>query len=565
MCKTYLSYMDQRTSSSSPSTGSREQRRLLRRIFKVPSTQDLSKRCALPTPGLDILGFQKFTELPGLLGEQFFQALDSDGDDCLSLEDFVAGFLALYQGSYEEVAGLLFRVMDFGQKGYLTAEDMRALLLYLPTVCGKCGKRVVQHWHVADKIKACFQGNEILKEEDFMVVLSSHNEVFSHVLQSLLNSMPTAFDAAFDAPLPVCEETYNSKTSDDFGFQPLRYKLRRYYCEVKHQTLYYYTSVTSVIPKGVILIKSLFIEPRGDLGFALCDTGIRYDFEADSQRERDIWIRRLQEETHFRSFDDYYERQEVLGAGSFAQVVKAVSRLNGQPAAVKIIRKEPLDVKSEIQLRREIEILRYARHANLVQLYDVFETQEYLYIVTEYVAGGSLFEWLDARKFRITEKVAKGLVADIARGLSFLHENGVVHRDVKLENVLLVQDGDQVTAKLIDYGLSCFLGPGQSSKDPVGTLKYAAPEVIARQQYRHKVDCWGLGVILFILLKGTVPFFGRTDQEVALQVLKKKLLIEGEEWAHVSSRGRQVLSSLLDRNPEKRPELEALLADQWLQ
>lgn len=455
--------------------------------------------------------------------------------------------------------------MDFGRKGYLTAEDMRVLLLYLPTVCGKCEKRVVQHWHVADKIKSCFNNKEILMDEDFLEALNSHNEVFSHLLQSLLNSMPTAFDAAFPAPSPICDELDNSNSADEYGLQPLKYKQRRYFFELKHQTLYYYSSISSPFPKGVILVKSLFVEPRGLLGFTLSDLGSSYSFETDSQRERDTWIRRLQAETHYRSFEDHYEMLETLGQGSFSQVFKAVNRLNGQPTAVKVIRKEPLDVKSEIRLRKEIEILRYAKHPNLVQLYDIFETQACLYIVTEYMDGGSLFEWLETRKFRITEKVAKGLVTDIARGLSFLHENGVVHRDVKLENVLLSQDGDQVTAKLIDYGLSCFLGPGQSSNEPVGTLKYAAPEVIARQHYQCKVDCWGLGVIMFILLKGTVPFFGKNDQEVALQVLKKKLLIEGEEWAHVSTRGRQLLGTLLDRNPERRPELRDLLADQWLQ
>ena len=557
--------MDQRASNSSPTTGSREQRRLLRRVYKVISTQDLAKRRPVPALGIDLLGFQKFTELPGLLGEQFFRALDCDSDDYLSLTDFVCGFFALYQGSYEDVAGLLFRVMDFGQKGYLKPEDMKTLLLYLPTMCGKCGKRLVLHWNMEDKIEVCFNGKEILKEEDFLTTLRTDNEVFCHVLQCLLNSMPTALDAAFNTPLPTCAEPAPPHPTANHGFLPLRYKSRKYYCELKHQALYYYTSVSSPLPKGVILIKSLFVEPKGELGIWLCDTGVRYTFEAESQPERDVWIRRFKEETGFRAFDDHYELGETLGYGSFSQVVKAVNRMNGQLAAVKIIRKEPLDAKSEIRLRREIEILRYAHHPNLLQLYDVFETQDFLYIVTEYVPGGSLFSWLESRKFRVSEEIAKSIVSDIAHGLSFLHENGVVHRDVKLENVLLVQNNDHITAKLIDYGLSCFLGPGQSSKEPVGTLKYAAPEVIARQHYRHKVDCWGLGVIMHILLIGTVPFFGRTDQEVALQVLKKKLLFEGDEWTQVSTSGRTLLSDLLEKNPDRRPDMQALLAHEWLQ
>jgi calcium-dependent protein kinase len=276
-------------------------------------------------------------------------------------------------------------------------------------------------------------------------------------------------------------------------------------------------------------------------------------------------VENIAKDQHFRWFDDFYEIGELLEEGGQAKVWKAASRGSGQAAAVKIIEKEGLQRDKEARLRTEISILRLINHPNVLRLYDVFETSERLYLVTEELSEGTLFTWLQQRNFEANESFAKSIIIDIASGLLCLHSHGVVHRDVKLENVMIRHTrGGRLEGVLIDFGLSCFLGPEQCSTDPVGTLKYAAPEVISRLPYGFKVDCWSLGVILCILLTGRMPFYGKNEQDIAIKILKRTLRLSSERWATVSPEAKAVVQGLLTKKAEERWSLKDVLHSQWL-
>ena len=281
--------------------------------------------------------------------------------------------------------------------------------------------------------------------------------------------------------------------------------------------------------------------------------------------ERDAWIDRILQENGCRWFDDYYETKEQIGLGASGQVLRAINRMSGTLVAVKIVNKQGLDAASELRIRREIRILQLAKHENLLELYDVFETCERLYLVTEYIEGGTLYDYLRTAGGQVAESIARKLTIDLAKGLQYLHERGVIHRDVKLENVLLRKEKNgSLKAVLIDFGLSCFLGPEEVSTEPVGTLKYAAPEILSRVSYRGEVDCWSLGVLLYILLQGKMPFYGASDRDVALKILKKKLNFTGEKWTAVSAEALEVLSGLLRRPAAQRLSLAEALLSPWL-
>jgi len=569
MCRTHLSLVEKRPSlsGSAPEDNLRERRRL-KKIFKVRTTQELAQRCELPELGIDLLEFMKFTELPGLLGEQFFHALDLDHDERLSSEEFLAGFLLMYKGSRGEISEVLFAVLDFNRKGYVTLQDMRCVLPYLPASCRKCNKRVVHSWKMEEKIAAFFSEHEILTYENVVELMLEHQDLFNDILEALLTSLPAIFDEAMHRPRRnSCDEDCRPEGHSPRPAQelkPLKLSGRRYFMDLKNQAMYYYNSAELSSPKGIILIKDLFVSPVGDLGFELRNIKFSYQFEASTQAERDEWVERIQQENKFRWFDDHYETKEKLGAGAYGQVLKCICRKTGVVAAVKVVSKEAMDWRAEVRLRRELDILNFAKHPNLLELYDVFETCERLYIVTEYLNGGTLFEYLEQTSFHVKEDVARSLTADVARGLQFLHENGIIHRDLKLENIMLKTEKKGFRGVIIDYGLSCFLGPDQASSEPVGTLKYVAPEIISRLSYREKVDSWSLGVILYILLQGTVPFYGKSDQDVALRILKRHIHFEGEKWTTVSSEATAVVSGLLCRKVDKRLSLSEVLNSEWI-
>ena len=125
----------------------------------------------------------------------------------------------------------------------------------------------------------------------------------------------------------------------------------------------------------------------------------------------------------------------------------------------------------EVELqKREIEVLKLCQHPNIIRLLDVFENPEYIYIVLEHMAGGDLFNYLEKREFKITEDKARQIAHMIASALYYLHSYGIVHRDLKLENILMVDTSNDSELKIVDFGLSKILGPNETSTDPFGTL-----------------------------------------------------------------------------------------------
>lgn len=556
MCNASLSLADQQVIEAelSPEAHKRERRRL-RKIFK-----DLSRRCALPTPGVDELEFLKVTKLTGLLGQQFFRALDTDNDGRLCQQEFISGFTALYKGPYTEMTSILAAVLDFNGQGYVTMEETRMLLRYLPKVCQRCCQPIMRAWKLEEKLTAIFGEHAFLSFENVMGVIDVQQDFFNALYTALLNSLPEVFDEAMGRDA-TCACT---APASENALRLLRFEGHRYYFDLTRKALYYYKSQDRTRVKGIILLKGLFLVPVGTTQFELKNFKFSYVFEALSDMEREDWISRIYAEMRYRWFDDYYETGKLLGSGAYGQVLEARNRISGQIAAVKIISKESMDTKGEVRLRREIGILQVINHENLLKLYDVFETNDRIYLVTEIVNGGPLFNWLESQNFQISEATSRLLTRDIARGLAYLHSYGIIHRDIKLENILLDTSGPCIKAKLIDYGLSCFLGPGQKTNEPVGTLKYVAPEIISRMQYREKIDCWSLGVIIFILLQGTVPFFGKNDQEVAMRILRKKLRFDSEKWMNISVPARAVLEGLLCRKPERRISLLEVLRSEWL-
>jgi len=159
-------------------------------------------------------------------------------------------------------------------------------------------------------------------------------------------------------------------------------------------------------------------------------------------------------------------------------VKAAVHKNTGKKVAVKVMSKKEMTVQDVELQRREIEILKMCQHPYIIRLLDIFENQDYIYIVMENLCGGDLFTYLEKRNFEISEKRSKVLSHQIATALYYLHSFGVAHRDLKPENILMVSDDNDSDLKIVDFGLSKIIGPNESSLDPFGTLSYVAPEVL---------------------------------------------------------------------------------------
>lgn len=164
-----------------------------------------------------------------------------------------------------------------------------------------------------------------------------------------------------------------------------------------------------------------------------------------------------------------------------------------------------------------------------------------MYIVMEYLKGGDFFNYLEVRKFRINEERAMKIAHQIAAALYYLHSFGIAHRDIKPENILMVDDTDEALIKLVDFGLSKTFAPGQTCKEPFGTLCYVAPEILLQRSYDKSVDLWSLGVIIHLMLSGTLPFDSDDDREIARKTIYDDVNMNHHIWTKVTDDAKDLV------------------------
>lgn len=193
-----------------------------------------------------------------------------------------------------------------------------------------------------------------------------------------------------------------------------------------------------------------------------------------------------------------------MGKGAFGKVNLAIHRLSSKFVALKSISKSAMkNDASKRKVMQEFNILRSARHCNIVRLYESFETQQHIVFVMEVCGGGDLLSYVRKRR-KLKEDVAKFLFTQIVTGVRYIHQRSVLHRDIKLDNILLTSEGE---VKICDFGVSKVIQPGQVMNEQCGTPAYIAPEVFESNGYQgFASDIWSTGVVLYAMLYGAVPF-----------------------------------------------------------
>ncbi|TMW66403.1 hypothetical protein Poli38472_004168 [Pythium oligandrum] len=264
-----------------------------------------------------------------------------------------------------------------------------------------------------------------------------------------------------------------------------------------------------------------------------------------------------------RDVNEFYDiEQKELGHGHYGTVRVGISKQTGKKVAIKTIPKAK--VSRPETMRREINILRTLDHPNIIKLFDVFEGQRHLHLVTELCTGGELFDRIIARG-HYSENDAAILVRKIVDAVKHCHDRDICHRDLKPENFLFETPAEDAELKVIDFGLSR-MDDGLSAgvmTTRVGTPYYIAPEVLGRH-YDKSCDLWSIGVITYILLCGYPPFYGDTDPEIFASVRAGRYDFDSPEWADVSAEAKDLISKLLLVDASKRLTSEQVLKHPWL-
>ncbi|EFX86145.1 hypothetical protein DAPPUDRAFT_313175 [Daphnia pulex] len=263
--------------------------------------------------------------------------------------------------------------------------------------------------------------------------------------------------------------------------------------------------------------------------------------------------RRTSEEPHIGK----YRLLKTIGKGNFAKVKLAKHIPTGKEVAIKIIDKTQLNQGSLQKLFREVRIMKILDHPNIVKLFQVIETEKTLYLVMEYASGGEVFDYLVLHG-RMKEKEARAKFRQIVSAVQYCHQKRIIHRDLKAENLLL---DSEMNIKIADFGFSNEFTPGSKLDTFCGSPPYAAPELFQGKKYDGpEVDVWSLGVILYTLVSGSLPFDGSTLRELRERVLRGKYRIP----FYMSTDCENLLKKFLVLNPTKRASLEAIMKDKWM-
>jgi serine/threonine protein kinase len=253
----------------------------------------------------------------------------------------------------------------------------------------------------------------------------------------------------------------------------------------------------------------------------------------------------------------FYEVEATIGKGNFAVVKLARHRITKTEVAIKIVDKRRLDSENLAKVHREIQVLKMIKHPHIIKLYQVMETKNMLYLVTEYAPNGEIFD-LIAKQRRLSEDEAREKFWQIISAVDYLHNFNIVHRDLKAENLLLDAN---FQIKLADFGFSNFYSRDDTLNTFCGSPPYAAPEVFEGKRYfGPEIDIWSLGVVLYVLVCGVLPFEGANLQFLRDRVLSGRIRIP----YFMSTDCENLIRRMLTLDPTKRPTIAQIKRHRWM-
>lgn len=256
-------------------------------------------------------------------------------------------------------------------------------------------------------------------------------------------------------------------------------------------------------------------------------------------------------------FLETYKIISNLGEGAYGKVKLAFDIIKARHVALKIINKENLKKKNRTnKVHREVSLSSLLDHPNLCKLYRALETTEHYVLEMEYIQGVELFNYISEKKY-LNENETRYIFQQLIDGINYLHQHNIIHRDLKPENIIIKNDG---VVKIIDFGFACTYSYDSFLKTHCGSPYYASPEMISAKKYiGPEVDVWSLGIILYTMLHGYLPFEGKNMKDLYVNVLKGHFLID----KNVSFYLKNLLIKMIELDPQKRITLPEVFKHPW--
>ena len=375
-----------------------------------------------------------------------------------------------------------------------------------------------------------------------------------------------------DFDLDLQEENYVQYEGYVFKYSQSQKKMKKTYFRLIGKDLYYYKKKEDKTHRRMHNLSGVFIKKGDDFevnGKKYLAITILYKEEKsyyfDNEEDFKIWFDKLNTAIQNKSLFDKYEVKQKIGKGKFGLVKSGINKETNKPVAIKIMAKKNMD-KSDMELAKvEIDILKIAQHPNIIKLYDVFENENYIYIIMEYCSGGDLLSYFEHYEYELPETKVCEIIHKLSMAIYYLHSYGIVHRDLKPENILMTDLTSNADIRLLDFGLSKIIGNDEKCTEPYGTLSFVAPEVLQGKPYDKSVDLWSIGIITFLLLCGYMPFDDKhSEREIARQTIQDPVPYENKIWSKLSPEAKTFVDGLLQKKPEKRYSIKEVLEHPWI-
>jgi tRNA A-37 threonylcarbamoyl transferase component Bud32/Ca2+-binding EF-hand superfamily protein len=522
--------------------------------------------------------FIQYVQLNGLLQELLYNQFNIKKLSWIDYDDFMHTMNILCFGSNLEHAKFLFEMCDIDNDGKIQKTLLSVLLHSIPydLIC-ETQESVDQY------IDSIFLDQDSIKCEDFKNWATTVPKIMSYIKDHI----PYNIENNLKRRQSVDKLDILPKSTENLEHESWLWKkckrlglLKKQYYYLHGSCLYYYNARYDVKPQGIIylvgsLIKPLGLVIRGMHSFEitqldLCsgehnvhESRILY---CDTKDNRDEWVKKLQDASQMHLFEDKYYLYTglKLGSGAYSNVYKCTTQDNFDTQyAVKIIDKTKFGSLEKEHFRAEINILKMIEHPNIIKTYDIYETTQTISIVTELIDDGDLFNYILGKPCFKDHKT-RPLIKQLFSCAVYLHDQGIIHSDIKPENILYNKSSGQI--KLIDFGLSKILLPNKKTEVVDGTLSYVAPEALQLNMYCAESDVWSIGIVMYLLTYEKLPFDPLPSEEVdgdvnniiIFNISTKEPIFNYETKSELAN---NLLKKLLEKSPRKRLSAKHALQD----
>ena len=425
--------------------------------------------------------------------------------------------------------------------------------------------------YIADIIFKRYAQQQKLKFEEFGQWLKMHKEF----LESFRGWFRADLWKSFTHPETNQELLGFHKNKPDIEgsvkYQKFRSMFKKKaYLKMYDRFLMLFTNKTDIMPFRVIILKLIdinFNTPKNKI--VITHDSKRYSNIKIIVPDTDVyhkWKKHLTKFTNNVLIKRYeWKEAQIIGKGKFSNVYQIKRKDDGKSFALKYIEKDELTAVEREAIVNEANILSVLHHQNIVRLYNTIETQKNYFHIFEMINGDDLYTYVTGKNF-LDEYEASWIMKNLFDALECVHSRGIIHRDLKPENIMLEFKGDQITKlKLIDFGLSCFQQDRKAMETKCGTLNYTAPEILTGKEFDPRVDVFALGVIMYFMIRGSLPFYNDDQFIVAKKTVDGDYEMEEDSFFDNVSEGcKELIKGLLETDPEKRITLVDALAHDWI-